>query len=513
MLWAVDYQGRVIRADQRGVYWSDLRCPECGEPVHRKGGPERKAHFAHYSYSGSADCELYTPSAGGAYEPGSARSDPVGYSGEKNEAEDRDLISKAVLCLDAIDPNCPILKIRLPVNKGISEVAGQLSIKSSFGTSSVLAKELSRPRFVRVPWSCPPAECSGTNECEGIGAQTDIALKRFRFADNFFRSGLVGGVLLAPAAPLHLGEPYWLITQTPLSSKVPWGIEVKCVDQTRGWYKYQIDLPDEFRFEDIAAIAELQSFLGRKVLPAVPRAYIQHPLPHHFNPDGIPIFGEETREIHVVLPRGSHAELLGDAAAFAEQEVFGEQAEFLKVTGLSAGSLAIYVDGICHIQAGIFTCAPFRPTGVQIVAKGQAYEIFTPEAKVAFHTTDAESTVRVPSKRLLRLIKASGTELRESGDGLGYEVGSDATFLDAQNFGRVDRPPVDSGLEIEPLIDRKSWAGSNALMGLVTRQCGPLMASQLANFDGSKMQLANWALANGPAWLYPYIVEMKGSRS
>lgn len=513
MLWAVDYQGREIRADQKGVYWSGLRCPECGEPVHRKGGGERKAHFAHYSYSGSADCELYTPSAGGSYEPVSARSDPVGYSGEKDEAEDRDLISRAVLCLDAIDPSRPILKIRLPVDKGVSEAGGRLSIKSSFGTSSVLAKELSRPRFVRVPWSCPPAECSATNECEAIGAQTDIALKRFRFADNFFRSGLAGGVLLAPAAPLQLGEAYWLITQTPFPSKVPWGIEVKCVDQTRGWYKYQIDLPDEFHFDEITAIAELQSFLGRKVLPAVPVAYIQHPLPHHFNPDGIPVFGEETREIRVVLPRGGHAELLGDAAAFAEQEVIGEQAEFLRITGLSVGSLAIYVDGVCHVQAGIFNCAPFRPTGVQLVTKSQAYEIFTPEAKVAFQTTDVEFTVRVPSKRLLRLIKASGAVLTEYGDGLAYEVGSDATFLDAKNFGQVDRQPPDLVVEIEPLIERKGWAGSKALLGLVAGQCGSSMSSRLASFDGSKMQLASWVLANGLAWLYPYIVEMKGSRS
>ncbi|MFA6244111.1 MAG: hypothetical protein WC655_24420, partial [Candidatus Hydrogenedentales bacterium] len=232
------------------------------------------------------------------------------------------------------------------------------------------------------------------------------------------------------------------------------------MDQTRGWYKYQIDLPTEFRFGEITAIAELQSFLGRQILPSVPRAYIQHPLPHHFNPDGIPVFGEETKEFLVVLPRGSRAELVGDSAARAVQEVVEGQAEILRITGLSTGNLGIYVDGVCHVQAAIFTCAPFRPTGVQIVAKDQTYEIFTLEAKVAFQAADVEVKVSVPSKRLLRLVSVSGAELKGDGDSLICEFAADARFLDAQSFGRVERQSMDSDEVADSLTDRKAWAVS-----------------------------------------------------
>lgn len=498
---ALNHLGKLISADQKGVYWANFTCPNCGEAVFHRGGRERKAHFAHYSHSGDEECELYF------HGPSAGTLQSTGPSGEASDGAGQSS-RRACLCLETTDGRRAHLQIRLPLWSVESAAPGGLVIRSTKGESTVPASRLLRPTFVRVDLSCPPAKCTSFGECDGAERDVNRALGVFRFSNNYFRAGVTGGALIPVGAPLRLGESYWLVQQGALLPNVPRGLTLQRIDEFMGWITYRVDLLTESQIKDFIPIDDLQFFLGRKILPAMEQATVRSPFPHHYDPDGTAIYGEETKELRVFRPHGSTVTLEGSAVENAACENMDDGSEILIVTGLGLGELTIKVGDEVHFSARLEVCQPFRPEGVRISSGEDFIEIFTASARTALLEAN-ERTLKVPSARVWPFLR-TGCGVDESANP-SISILRATNFVDADNFGEIVEMQEEA---LEGASDgNQSWVGVDALLGIVKRKFGTDTAQRLQDFQGDTVQLARWAAAHGLVSLYPQIVELKRIRS
>ena len=209
MDWARDQLGNLVNASQQGLFSYGLSCPTCGEPVRRRAGPERRPHFAHYSYRAKPECESYHPSRSTASTYGTRHVQPNEHAASSGTA------FQGGIFLDRTGVGSYSLYLKLPqLPDGVG--TGEIEIRSGLGVKTYTAPQLQRRRLVRVTPQFPLLDVIIRGNMFTVEAAIRNEVKSFRESGNFFRIGEAGNRLLVPDEPLEWGERYWLVTQQAL---------------------------------------------------------------------------------------------------------------------------------------------------------------------------------------------------------------------------------------------------------------------------------------------------------
>lgn len=503
MHWAVDYLGKEVAADRISVYSSRFRCPCCGEPVfHKKRGVERRAHFVHFG--SSPDCRLYYPGSGGY--PPSRHSQMSGAS----KGAWREATNGASLYLKVEGRHQASLQIRLPTVSDVGVLQGSINLSSNYGPRAPISiSALSKSIYRAVPMSCPPATCTASPGAEAVASQINQALSEFKFSNNFFRASPVGGVLLHPDDSLEAETSYWLITQSSLrGGATTLGLKVEEHPASRGWYRYLLSIPSQEVMAGPTIQASLEQLLGRAITSATKRAVVVYPLPNHFDPDGIGVYGQETTSLLVRCPDGLEVKVLETTTASAARQVLESKSGFVRITGLVPGDVTIVVDGLIHDRVRIRDCVPFRPYGVRIKAAESAVELFEPAAAILLRANVADLEVSVPTNRSWRVIRLSGSKINPLPNGFSLTVHGQLSELCAENFGSIclGRPERED-FEIDASIVNRDLLVM--LSALSLQHSGPRAAMALQDLCFMEREAAaTWANEFGLQWLYPQAVAL-----
>lgn len=495
---ALDGSGRLVHAGQVNPYRFDFKCPWCGEPVFRKKGSERRAHFSHYSSNQGAKCEYYIATLGGG----------VGTLINRGAIAARvHEFHRPILCIECDGRGSTALSLRLPLLRGdVDGGDGDLSVTSKFGVRSFNANELRTTQFFPVTPECPPARCTASGELAWIGHDVDDALAQFSFTGNFFRVSEGRGTLLRKEEPLEIGKQYRLLSQGQIFERRTIGLTVDTESTYRGWYRYLVTLPASMSRLSGSALEAAESYLGRRINEARPRADIIWPLPHHLEPDGTEVFGEETSKILLRLSASERAELRSytRSAVLPERSASGEVEADL--TGLTDEVLLVFVDGKECARLKVSECAPFRPRGVQLRDSTSVSEVFERSAAEALADPTVNKELIVPSPRVWKLIRLSGERISPAPDGTVLPLVGNWRSLEAESFGscampetaQVARraPEVVCRLPPELTAILRCAAGEDAVEKL-----GDLLAA------GDIVGVHKLTIELNLTWLYPNIAE------
>ena len=339
MDWACDQLGKIIHASDRGLYSYTFVCPTCGQPVHRKSGQERRAHFAHYSYSAKPECELYQPSSGTV--PG-----VPGRVSDKSQSSRRSSFNQCGIYLERTE-NCEYsIYLKLPRLLATSGSIGEIEISSGLGVRLYSGAQLDRQRHVRVLPRLPLAEVAGSGDLATLAMTIESDISRFRASNNYFHATDESGRLLAPDEPIEWGERYRLVTQNAFgSTQTASEVEIELGAARSGWYFYEIGLPIFDEIGDKPQIEAISKFLARTLIAPRGRAYFVAPPAHHVEPDGTHVFPETTERIVLRYTEGyrNHIGISGIDKFAAKLRYIDN--EWCEICGLELGDFAIHVDG------------------------------------------------------------------------------------------------------------------------------------------------------------------------
>lgn len=503
MDWARDQLGNLLRASEPGLFDYGLSCPTCGQPVLRRAGPQRRAHFSHYSYRAKPECENYHPS----WRVSAASSLRRVAPSEKPTAGGRP--SQGGIFLELGAGGRYRLYLKLPQLLGGVGLSGEIEIRHGLGVDVYLASNLQKARLVPVVPQLPLAEVTAAGELSAVGAAIVAQVSRFRDSDNYFRSSEAAGRLLEAEEPLEWRERYQLLTQQSLG-RVPegFGLKVEAGGDRRGWSRYDIELPPPPRLEDKRAEEALAHYLGRAIRAPRPRAHFVDPPPHHIEPDGTNVFTGAAGRVVLKASDGSTVSVEGDALTLALVAVVNHEGGWVEVTGLGAGSFTILLDGREELSGRFEECELFQPRGVRVMVGDRDWEIFEPGVREALPGALGEGfQIECPTVRVAeRLALEANTWAR---DGKRFRLQrAPHDPADAENFGTLRlHAPRESENQLRPIdpqaAPRRVW-----LEGLVVRLWGPAALMELReqwDEDSAESGARSEVGGSEAAWLRPHI--------
>jgi len=487
--WANDQLGKLVHASGQSLFSYGYTCPTCGERVRRRAGRERRPHFAHYSHSAKPDCENYHPSTNEAF----AIATRVW---EQTPATLETLSLHGGVFLERTEGGRFSLFLKLPRLRPDAVASGQVQIQSGLGVRTYTSAQLLRPQFVPVVPRLPLDKEVAVDQLEGAAAaiQEDVSL--FRASGNIFRAGNESGRLLAPEEPLEWGESYRLFTQHPLTS-APSELPCALVAQggSQGWFLYEVDLPVPTEDNEISRHAVVSRFLGRAIRRKSPRVFLVDPPPHHIDPDGTCIY--PSFPSCMLLRRNGRCEVSIEGSARTEATVVEDKSEWIQVSNLGQGEIAILVDGRVQITARMEECELFRPQGVQVLVGDSYWEIFETDLrnKLTSHPFEA-LTIQCPSLRIADSIRLRKDQWTQKGIYYDQRAPASRPEIDADNFGTIAWPEaIPTETTQERSIDKNVEARRLWLDGMIHRAAG----------ERPSLHLTNSILwASEFPWLYPY---------
>jgi hypothetical protein len=467
------------------------------------------AHFAHYGLGGKSECEFYFPGTG------------IYHSTERNSPSDtstsRNIRSvgstgRAALCLTFPTQRSGHLYLRLPIVRPSPDLTGHITLKSALGEKTILFNSLATTSFCAIPWRRPPATCTASPGLEWLSTQVTEALSQFQFSGNYFRATQVGGLLLDSGMSLETGTSYWLVTQKALPQTLaPSGLKISEPETLRGWHFYELTLPPSDALARQGTREALERYLDRPVVDAWAKASIRHPQPHHYDSDGIAVYGEETTNLVVNRPKGSRLDVraITDDASTIETE--DAHPEMVEVSGLGVGDFSVLIDGVTHGEFRIRLCEPYRPYGVRIVANQAAFELFEAGARTVLRTEPSSAELTVPVHRAWAVIRVSGSMLSLSSNLRSFHLSEGIREIEAGGFGSIalaDATLVQHA-NIAPEVDQELLT---SLSGIVLRQAGIEAVGALRRLRPDAGACAKWAHTYNIEWLYPQVVKLMSSR-
>jgi hypothetical protein len=487
MRWAINHRSQHVRADAPGVYsWLELNCPVCKQRVFPRRGPVREAHFAHYGGNSSKACELYQPGEG------EATSSSTVTQGATHTHKKKAFGAPALLWRS--EQSFPAsLYLRLPSNPGGFDSSVKIISRA---TSQFRGADLARPMFAGLRLQVPPAELETVPADLALEALIKETLSHFKFTGNYFRATNEGGVLLASGDPLELGEDYWLVSQTPLRQPVPHHLRIDERRSDRAWFAYRIAL--SLVEEDVVEVmAELTSYLQRKVIRPTPKVDLVWPTPSRIDLDGVPVFDFSVSEILV-------------RSSFAVPQCLLQTAQLVSAEPISNGFFTFRFDGGAN-EALIGTpqgpgrrlrfasCDLARPTGVVLHIGDESVQAFDPKAgELIAKASDVR--VEVPSPRLWRNVRVNGVALRPLPDGNEYAINGQLHALSAGAFGEVFKFS-----EVDGVAPEAPWYSS--IERIVALVVGPRAAIRLRHVQ-SKGQLIRWVSDHDAHALLPKLLSI-----
>lgn len=467
MDWARDQLGQLVHASQTGsLSYYVLSCPLCREPVYRRAGQQRRAHFAHFSNRAKPECENYHPPA--PYN--SAASLPnvdARYSGSQPN------VPPAAILLDLNDDRVAIY-VRLPAFPGVADSEESIEIRSGLGVRTYSLRSLCRSRIIPVTLRLPLVEVFTSSISGASGdakAVVEAGINAFRKEGNFFRIGESAGRLLAPDEPLEWGDRYNLLTQRrlPSESRV-FGVNIEVVYEKREWLLYEVTLPSlEWAIPNQAKGA-IERYLNRRLSPPRQKAYFIDPPPHHIELDGTHVFPDGTQQVvlRTVGVDDIRIQSIGSSERFhieREQEICR-----ISIAEGEIGDFAIQANGRDLVLGRVEPCPVFSPRGVQVLVDSQPFDIFCGDLpSVVRNRAQQKIEITFPAERVARLFEMTEGVWKTESASLTFSTRSREPSFDAKNFGSLTLPFAELvGTELteadDQLTARRIW-----ISGLLTR--------------------------------------------
>lgn len=503
MDWANDQLGRLVHATDKRLFAYGFTCPTCSERVRRRAGPERRPHFAHYSHSAKPDCENYHPSS---YEAIAVAAKVW----EETRPTFERLSLRGGLFLNRGDSGRFSLTLKLPRLKPEIEIQGEVQIRSSLGVRTYTASQLRRSQFLPVAPKLPLVEVSASNDLRDAVAAIEEDISLFRASGNIFRAGSETDRLLAPEEPLEWGASYRVFTQYSL---MPIPIELRCeqVAQggSKGWYLYEVELPEASETIDASVQEAVARFLGRVVRLPSPRIVIVDPPPHHIDPDGTYVYPAPPERI--LLKRTGGSELNVEGSALSDATIVRENGiDWIEIEGLGVGEFVVLRNGHVQLAGRIDDCEFFRPEGVQVLVGDKCWEIFEKGLRHDLESRPLEPVaIQCPTSRIADATQLKNEQWDRRGTFFSLRAPLPRLQIDAGNFGALLWPEESKVAKTSPQksFDSRIEARRVWIEGLVARVAGQDELFRLRE---------SWVRGNGEIfsaihraelhWLYPYLL-------
>jgi hypothetical protein len=397
MYWARDHHGNDVPAWEGGISAYGLVCPTCGEPVMRRAGLERRAHFAHFSLRARPDCENYFPSV----------SDLTGLRGEDSFAadlrHDRSSLSCGLFLEDSDSKGGLNLWLRIPSAQTGSTQSGKVNLETGLGLRSYQAADLLSTRLVPLRPQVPLAKCNGTGGLLSLAARISAELDTFRRGRNLFYADERGGRLVFSNELLEWGVHYRLLIDEPLeapphlSELLSWKRRPK-LDK---WFVYAFSLPAVFSSSRGDVRPQIETFLGRRVGNTRPRLFVVEPTPHHIDSDGTYVYPAAPSRL--LLRRTVLKSVRIKGPPETVRCVISELSdEWVQIVGIPVGKTdcIVSIDGDEQLVFRIAQCGLFRPTGVLAHCGNNTWELASDPPLTSNELIQQEVSIECHSERL-----------------------------------------------------------------------------------------------------------------
>lgn len=462
MYWARDHHGNDVPAWEGGISAQGLVCPTCGEPVRRRAGPERRAHFAHFSLRARPDCENYFPSVG----------DLTGLRGVGSFAADLRHDRSSLNCglfLEDSDGNGGLnLWLRIPSVQTGPTQPGKVNLETGLGLRSYQATDLISTRLIPLRPQVPLAKCNGTGSLLSLAARISTELDTFRQGKNLFYADERGGRLVFSNELLEWGGQYRFLTDQPLeapphlSELLGWKRRPK-LDK---WFVYEFSLPTVFSASQGDVRLQIAAFLGRGVGNTRPRLFVIEPTPHHIDSDGTYVYPSAPSRL--LLRRTVLKPVRIKGPPETVRCVITELSdEWVQIVGISAGNTdyIVSIDGDEQLVFRIEQCGLFRPTGVVVHCGSNSWGLASDPPLATSELIQQEVNIECHSARLASHLAILNPAWGQEALHLRRQAAIEKVFT-AGSFGRLSAkeqvaqtPEVTGAHSVTQRVDstRKIW--------------------------------------------------------
>lgn len=370
MDWARNRLGDLVAANQSGLSTYGLVCPVCGQPVYKRAGPERRAHFAHYSHRARPDCENYFPPYGV-----SPASTVGGNMVLPPRAKRSPLRCGLFLALSSTTQSFSLL-LKIP---SLAEPLGEgtVFIQTGIGARSFTTADLRRPRFVTLRPQVPLATCSGNGALHSFAMEVQAELGEFKQGINLFVGGDEGGRRLYEDEPTEWGGRYWLVSpvhvEPPalITDFIGWRVSGRIAD----WFIYSMELPRMIPASQIALRHVVENFIEHRIHGAKASVYVAAPLPHHFDVDGALVYPEYPQRLLLRTTSTAPVTVISKSGAKNSAQRISEDWVEICHFEPSDCEATVCISGQEQLLIRVDVCELLRPTGLFAKNGGERTDI------------------------------------------------------------------------------------------------------------------------------------------
>ena len=412
MDWAHDHLGVDMPAWMGGISAYGLKCPSCGEPVRRRAGRERAAHFAHFSHRAKPDCENYFPS-NTSDTPYVVRP----YGAVLSAGLGRDSLTCFLFLAHQERHDALAMWLRVPP-ASLPLLTGTLEIQTGVGNHVYQLADLPTARFVPIAPQIPLADCSGTGALLPLAAHISGQLAAFASGNNFFYAGERGGRLLSKDEPLEWGTRYWLVTSNAIDLPIDLtpSLGWRPGPGLNEWNTFEVALPAVFPASRPRLPEQISAFLGRQIRCSRPRLFVAYPSPHHVEMDGTYVYAAPPE--YVLVRRTGIGKVTCEASSGADRMAVTEVSQDwtrLEHLPLEAHECTICIDDRPQLVLRVEECELFRPPGIVVKVEGLSWDLCTAAPASPAESSRAAVTFQCASELVATHVCRINPGLRQEG--------------------------------------------------------------------------------------------------
>jgi hypothetical protein len=330
--------------------------------VRRRAGPERRPHFAHFSFRAKPECEYFHPSFDAIH-----RSVPGRDRGDTDQVSSKYGGCGIFLGPSAIAGSHTLL-LRLPLLQMESALRGQLEVTTAQGIRTFRVDQLTKRRLIPLMPNSPLGMASGDSDFAALALAINRELSDFDPKLNIFRGSINGSRIVSPGEPLEWGSTYLLLVRDyreptiEICELLRWR---KC-SAISSWSVYEARLPRRLMASKAHLRDEISLFFRRKIETPRPKLAIVSPLPHHFDPDGAYVYHAFPDTILIRRSERLDITPIGRGLRTEEVSVLEHSNEYvsLKFTEPHFSEIEIAIGESRQLLLRKDECDAFRPLGL-----------------------------------------------------------------------------------------------------------------------------------------------------
>lgn len=478
---------------QRGAYFGfDLACPTCGESVYLKPGKKRRPHFAHYSNRAKPDCEYYYPPP-----------DVLQRYFPRLSINDSTLLLKheSLRCglFLAFRPEYAgfELFLRIPSLASVGQLSGSLEIQHGKGVKKLTAAQLNKANTVSVSPTVPLLECDGTGDLLALSDHIITQASSFAYGMNLFVSTESGGRFMFAREPLEWGGRYWIVADATITppEKVTALIEWNYRGSLGQWHVYEVELPATFIASQFNTTKDiLTEYFGRSIRPHQPRAYVVHPLPHHWAADGACVYPQPPEVLYILRTSIHEVSVDGPPNLIADMQITAISNDWVQIKGIqpSTQDVAVLINGVEQVVIRIEECDLIQPDGLRAYSGEISWDLVEDTPLLPEQMFSQEIRIECGGNRLAEYVAKIKESSILDGAAVTLPENTDKT-LRAGAFGKISlgsKLGENQEVDLEVLNWRQASQLPKAtwIHGLICAKHGPQTASLVRDFIANPSQ-------------------------